>query len=170
MIDVRIDGYDAAAAAGQSSVVHRAYSEQYPPGPPVGEWCDGMWSRHRARDGFDLLIARDGDDLVGLVWGYVGGRGQYWTDLAVASLPHAVAEAWLGGHFEVVELIVNPAYRRRGVGRALLGEILARSSKARAVLSVDDDNVAAQSLYESMGWEVLGPFSSGKSVMGVVLR
>lgn len=65
--------------------------------------------------------------------------------------------------------MARPPRRASPAWCALLGEILARSSKARAVLSVDDDAAAAQSLCESMSGEVLGPLSPGKSVMGVVL-
>lgn len=167
MTGMRFDAYDAAAAANQAPAVHRAYVDQYPPGAPFDSWRDGIWARHRARNGFDLLIAREDGEVAGLVWGYVGDHGQYWTDLAAGSLSPDVAAAWLGDHFEVVELIVSAAYRRRGLGRQLLAGILERSDRSRALLSVDDVNVPARSLYESMGWEVLGPFTPGKSVMGV---
>ncbi len=169
MTDLRIDAYDAAAATNQTRAVHRAHSDQYPPGPPIDAWRDGIWATHRARNGFDLLITREDEKVAGIVWGYVGDHGQYWTDLAAGSLSPDVAAAWLGDHFEVVELIVRPAYRRRGVGRQLLAGILERSDRSRALLSVDAVNVPARSLYESMGWEVLGSFTPGKSVMGVVL-
>jgi len=114
--------------------------------------------------------SRDGGEVAGVAWGYVGGRGQYWTDRAAAALPAGVGEAWLGGHFEVVELIVVPACRRRGVAGALLRALLARTASSRALLSVDDTNTAARSLYRSMGWELLGSYGSAMSIMGIDLR
>ncbi|GAA1636500.1 GNAT family N-acetyltransferase [Microbacterium flavum] len=167
MIGMRIDAYDGASAATQVGIVHAVYASQYPPGTPIDEWREGIWSAHRSREGFDLLIAREGDEVAGLVWGYVGERGQFWTDLAAASLAEDVADAWLGGHFEVVELIVLPAYRRRGLGAALLARILERSDRPRALLSVADTNVPARALYASMGWVVLGPLGARSSVMGI---
>ncbi len=36
--------------------------------------------RHVVRDGFRFLAAFDGDHLVGFVYGYRGGTGQWWHD------------------------------------------------------------------------------------------
>ncbi len=59
---------------------------------------------------------------------------------------------------EVLSLGVAPGWRRRGVGRALLAEVLRRAAKgtARAVyLEVGEDNEAAQALYRASGFEVI---------------
>ena len=55
----------------------------------------------------------------------------------------------------LTELYVEPAFRRQGVGRALIDTVerLAREAGAKhLVLLTDFDNIAAQSLYREMGF------------------
>jgi ribosomal protein S18 acetylase RimI-like enzyme len=167
---VRLVAYDAAEAAELAEPVHALFAEEYPPGPAFVEWRDGLWSRHRARPGFELIVAHAGDRIAGVVWGYIGDRGQYWSDAVAASLPPDVADAWVGGHLEVVELIVADGYRRRGVGRALLTSLVQRSSASRAMLSVRDSASPARALYRSLGWRELGRLGTELTVLGLVAR
>lgn len=54
------------------------------------------------------------------------------------------------------DLFVDPEYRKRGIGEALISTVLnfARESKARIVeLSTAVDNFTAQKLYEQIGFE-----------------
>ena len=56
---------------------------------------------------------------------------------------------------ELTELYVEPAFRRQGVGRALIDTVerLAREADAKnLVLLTDFDNSAARSLYREMGF------------------
>ena len=64
-----------------------------------------------------------------------------------------------GDHVAVVaRLLVSPAARRRGAGRALLDRAVeeARRLGRRAVLDVVDEHVAAIALYERAGWTPVG--------------
>ena len=57
------------------------------------------------------------------------------------------------------DLYVCTDHRRKGVGRALLEDMVARGRKAeiaRLVLETAHDNTAAQRLYESCGWDRSG--------------
>ncbi len=59
----------------------------------------------------------------------------------------------------IAELVVEPTHRREGRARLLLQTVLdsARDQGcARISLTVHEDNEAAQSLYESMGFELVG--------------
>ena len=65
----------------------------------------------------------------------------------------------LGEEAEVLTLAVEPAVRRRGVGRALLraGLAAAETAAARAVfLEVGADNAPAVALYQAEGFEPAG--------------
>jgi ribosomal protein S18 acetylase RimI-like enzyme len=164
---VRIVAYDADEAYGEAALVHAIYAAEYPPGPEFARWRDGLWARHRARPGFDLLVAYSGDSVAGVAWAYIGDRGQYWSDAVAASLPEDVGAAWVGGHLEVVELIVLPSFRRQGIGRALLTTLMSRSSAEVAMLSVRDTALAALRLYRSSGWQLLGKLGPAMTIMGL---
>lgn len=64
------------------------------------------------------------------------------------------------------DLAVTAAHRRKGVGRALLEDILRRardSGCAKVTLEVRDDNAAARRLYKRMGF---GPWSTPMLFVG----
>lgn len=167
---MRLVSYDAASAVGVAEAVHALYAAEYPPGPDFAEWRDGLWARHRGRPGFELLIAWSGDRIAAVAWAYLGDRGQYWSDAVVASLPGHVAREWVGGHLEIVELIVAPEFRRQGIATELLVTLLDRSTARRALLSVPRAARPARALYRSLGWRELGPLGRDLIVMGTEVR
>jgi ribosomal protein S18 acetylase RimI-like enzyme len=122
--------------------------------------------RHVVRDGFRFLGAFDGDHLVGFVYGYRGGVGQWWHDRVALALGAEGRERWLPpGHFELTELHVHAERRRRGVGGALHDAIVAGLESTTAVLSTQADNEPALALYRGRGWQVIVPrldFGSGR--------
>lgn len=130
------------------------------------EWRRGMWDRHRAREGFCLATAYDGSTLVGFAWGYVGERGQYWPDLVTERLP-AVAEAWVGGHWEFVELAVSCDQRGAGIGARLHDTIIDHAGERRALLGANADvRDPAVQLYLSRAWRHLGLLDADTQLMG----
>jgi [ribosomal protein S18]-alanine N-acetyltransferase len=65
----------------------------------------------------------------------------------------------LGGETEMLSLGVVPKWRRRGVGRALLGAVIAEAKRrgaASVVLEVAVDNQAACRLYAGAGFVGVG--------------
>jgi ribosomal-protein-alanine N-acetyltransferase len=74
------------------------------------------------------------------------------TDLPVGYL------LWLPGDpVYAAELVVAPAYRRQGRGRALFTTMLGlQPSGTRVRLQVAESNHGAQALYESLGFSVIG--------------
>jgi len=96
--------------------------------------------------------------------------GMFWNELA-AGHPYVAAvqdgevvgyaglvvvppdEAWVNN------MAVRRDHQRRGIGRALLDELLAiarRNGARHTLLEVASDNVPAQALYDSYGFEVIG--------------
>jgi [ribosomal protein S18]-alanine N-acetyltransferase len=67
---------------------------------------------------------------------------------------------WEIGHeIHITNLAVHPAFRRRGVARALLGRVLedARHTRVELIfLEVRPTNIEALGLYESFGFKVIG--------------
>ncbi|MFD7924199.1 GNAT family N-acetyltransferase [Streptomyces sp. NPDC059740] len=92
------------------------------------------------------FVATEDDEVVGWCWGYCLVR------------PDASMMLYVHG-LEVVE-----AHRRKGTGRGLLKAFMAAGRQAGAskmFVFTDEANVAARSLYESMGG---GPPAQGPSV------
>lgn len=58
--------------------------------------------------------------------------------------------------YEVHTIGVDPAYQGRGIGRRLLGELLAFADGGVVYLEVRTDNEAAIALYRSVGFEQIG--------------
>jgi ribosomal-protein-alanine N-acetyltransferase len=56
---------------------------------------------------------------------------------------------------ELLNLAVAPEFRRQGVGRDLLAELLAESTGA-VFLEVRESNLAARNIYKSMGFQEVG--------------
>jgi ribosomal protein S18 acetylase RimI-like enzyme len=121
-------------------------------------WHRSVWAKHSVREGFCLARAYDGDSLVGFAYGYTGERGQWWTDNVRPVLEPEVAETWLGGHFELVSLVVAAATRRRGIARRLMCMLLRGLPHDRLLLMTSaDPRDPARRLYAAEGWRVLGP-------------
>ncbi|RMG80705.1 MAG: GNAT family N-acetyltransferase [Chloroflexi bacterium] len=64
--------------------------------------------------------------------------------------PHDLGAAWI-----VANVATHPDYRRRGIARKLMQasmNLIQQSRVRYAVLQVDEDNIGAQRLYESLGF------------------
>jgi ribosomal protein S18 acetylase RimI-like enzyme len=129
-------------------------------------WRRDLFSRHAARSGYRLAVATDGAVTAGFAWGYIGERGQYWTDLVSAVLPPEVSSDWVGGHFEFVELAVLADYRRQGIGSRLHDVLLGGVRQQCLLSTADDPDDPAVRLYLRHGWQRLGALSPGFQVMG----
>jgi ribosomal protein S18 acetylase RimI-like enzyme len=159
----RFGSTDGTRLAG---LIWPCYDEVFGDFDDFRTWNDDLFTRHATRIGYRLVVAVDRSAVAGFGWGYIGERGQYWTDLVCDALPGSVTEEWVGGHFEFVELAVAPRYRRRGLGRRLHDTLLDGVSQ-RALLSTTDDLAdPAVQLYLSSGWRKLGVLRPGTQVMG----
>ncbi|MEO6511199.1 MAG: GNAT family N-acetyltransferase, partial [Nocardioides sp.] len=77
------------------------------------------------------------------------------AELDGAVVGHAVASA-AGEDAELQRIAVDPAYRRRGLGAALLGAVeaqVAGDGAERLLLEVREDNATAAAFYEAHGFE-----------------
>ncbi|GIJ49152.1 hypothetical protein Val02_60380 [Virgisporangium aliadipatigenens] len=66
----------------------------------------------------------------------------------------AGAIAWADDPVEVDidRLVVDPAYHRRGIGRALVRAVLDHSGERRTLVSTGRSNTPARALYEGLGF------------------
>ncbi|MCU1587441.1 MAG: GCN5-related N-acetyltransferase [Frankiales bacterium] len=110
---------------------------------------------HLSRAGLRAVAAVQGEQLVGIAYGYLGGPGQWWHDHVKAAIQERdpeLAGSWLRHAFEVCELHVRPPLHGQGVGRELLLQLLAGTDAATAVLTTPDAETRARRFYRAGGW------------------
>ncbi len=145
----------------------------------------GLWRDHQRRPGWTAVgalmtvrpdeaaradVARlrmapapwayDAELLVGIAYGYTGGRDQWWnrqlrTGLAGRGHSRAEVDAITSDYFELTELHVHPLAQGRGIGCALLTGLLTDRPEGRVLLSTPEvagEDNRAWSLYRRMGF------------------
>jgi ribosomal protein S18 acetylase RimI-like enzyme len=140
-----------------------------------------IMERHAGHPGFRALVVTvpPSPQAVAFSYGFRGAPGQWWHDVVRAGVTAASgaieATRWLADPLEVAEVHVRPEYQRRGIGRDMLLTLTAGRDERTAVLSTQDDNATARSLYHRLGFtDLLTGFSfpgggPPYAVMGAVL-
>lgn len=126
---------------------------RYPPG--TARHRGPMWLEHMLRAGWCCMGAFDDDVLVGISYGYLGASGQWWHDEVQRGLTlvdPAMARHRLANYFELTELHVHPDAQGRGIGQALLTELLSRVQAPRVLLSTPEGPTRAWRLYRRTGF------------------
>jgi ribosomal protein S18 acetylase RimI-like enzyme len=127
-------------------------------------------SRHARRDGFKLVLATTDDHVSGYGYGFTGRRGQFWSDWLSGTAPADIVETWVGDHFELVDIVVDPSYRGQGIAGQLHDHLVDGLPQERALLATTPDDGAAARLYNGRGWQVLVPEIDGtKALYGLDL-
>lgn len=146
-IEVRPVRTDEYAKAGE--VTARAYQEFAPPEMPQWQEYLGRIADVAGRAGRTIV-------LVGLVDGVIAGSATIELDQHVESDWH---EAIAPHEAHLRMLGVDPAFRRRGVARALMEaafDVARAHNRTRFTLETTGQMHAAQRMYESMGFAALG--------------
>ncbi|MDG3011985.1 GNAT family N-acetyltransferase [Rhodococcus sp. D2-41] len=129
-----------------------------------------MWAEHILRDGWRAVGAFLTDDptapppstapLVGIAYGYRGAAHHWWDQqvrqgLVATGVESAQVETVLGDYFELTELHVHPQAQGRGIGEALLRELLTDRPEQGVLLStpeVSEEDNRAWHLYRRLGF------------------
>ncbi|MFN2495190.1 MAG: GNAT family N-acetyltransferase [Pseudonocardiaceae bacterium] len=126
---------------------------RYPPG--TAGHRGPMWREHMLRAGWRCVGAFEGATLVGIAYGYLGASGQWWHDEVSRGLTlinPAAAQHYLTDYFELTELHVHPDAQGRGLGEALLTDLLSKVDAARVLLSTPEGPTRAWRLYRRTGF------------------
>ena len=132
-----------------------------PPYNEAPEMADtfAAWVRDESTEpGFAFVEAVDGGRVAGFAYGYSRPVGE-WSRGADRPIPGEVA---VGPTFAVMEWAVLPDYRRRGVGRRLMDELLTDRPERYAVLTVNPA-ADARHVYEHLGWRHVASTRPGRS-------
>lgn len=146
---MRIEAAAVADAEALRNLHAETWADAYAELLPAAFYVERL-ARHRRRDWSEVIVdqvARGGGVLVarepsGLVGVCQYGPSEHDDDRA----------SWVG---EIRRLYVQPAFQRRGVGRALLAGAVERlrAAGARSVtLWVLESDPGARAFYERMGW------------------
>jgi GNAT superfamily N-acetyltransferase len=113
----------------------------------------GRLTAHLGRDGFAGLVAVLRGHLVGAVYGWPAepslAHGSPFDDALAAAVSTEVASRLVAPALIVAELMVDPGYQRRGIGRSLLTDFI--SDWPSAWLCTHPDAPAAR-MYRQDGW------------------
>ncbi len=111
--------------------------------------------QHAELADFQAALALDGDEVVGIAYGYRGAPGQWWHDVVRRELAPDVATRWLDDAFEIVQIAVQPDAQGNGIGGRLHDVLVAAIPTRTAVLTTSQMETAATQLYRSRGWTKL---------------
>lgn len=129
-----------------------------------------MWVEHTRRHGWKAVAAvqtsdEPGEDpteapMVGIAYGYCGAPDQWWQQQVVAGLRRSGADAahitaLMTSYFELTELHILPLAQGRGLGEALIRQLLAGRGEDHVLLSTPEINGEANRawrLYRRLGF------------------
>jgi GNAT superfamily N-acetyltransferase len=121
---------------------YRVHYGEAPDPARAANWLEEHIDAGRLR----AFVAENGERLVGF-----------------ATTMEVPASLWLARFWQIRDLFVLPAHRRRGVGRVLLDHVRAAAIEAgaqRLVLQTEEDNDSALRLYADRGYDVIEGYCS----------
>lgn len=114
---------------------------------------DERFDRHLANPGAGGVVVSDGEDVVGVVYGWPAGpelqTGTPFDDALAAAVTPDVQRRLVAPAVTVAELMVDPRHQRRGIGRALLTRYV--EDWPSAWLATHPEAPAA-TMYRQEGW------------------
>jgi ribosomal protein S18 acetylase RimI-like enzyme len=118
-----------------------------------------FWERlegYAKRDGFRVVLGRLDDQVVGFTLGEtLPAQTGWWRGFKGDADPELLLETGTRT-FAINELMVRPAWRRRGYAKTLSAALLDGRPEERATLLVRAENTPAYSAYRSWGFQVIG--------------
>lgn len=159
--------YTAAEARAVRDQVEQIFRDSYIDAIESGEEFEApeafmhrfdTYTDPRRGRGFELVIARIGDEPAGQAWGWpLGPDTRWWSRLELDAGDLATFTAESGDRtFALSEIMVRKKFTGRGVARALHDELLSGRPEQRATLLVRPDNERAYRTYARWGWSRIG--------------
>ncbi|MFE9928090.1 GNAT family N-acetyltransferase [Streptomyces sp. NPDC005533] len=146
----------------------RVYQEVYaePPyreGPRDAADFRVRAGRQSTRDGFRMILARAGDELVGFTYGYRLPADTGWWKALEEPPGDAFVEENGRRTFNVAELAVRDAWRRQGIAAALHRLLIADQDAERVTLTAHPapEAAPARTAYAAWGYRKVGPARYG---------
>ena len=127
--------------------------------------------KHSSYEGFrGFVVLSNKDKVIGFSYGYTSLPGQFYHEILAKEFNSEEYHQCLQDCFEIVELAVQPSYRKKGLGTMLITKLLEAVDNKTAILTPQINNISARSLYESLHWKVLKePFYPSNSKQPYVI-
>ncbi|WP_280255287.1 GNAT family N-acetyltransferase [Nocardia wallacei] len=152
----------AVEARRQMDAVCALYDEVFSVPPFV--WPDGESVRHRQMldrlvldPTFGTAFATIAGELVGFVYGIALKPDTNWWNGFREPVADDMTREWTGRTFAVIDLAVRNDWRRKGIGRRLLGTLLSTRPEERTTLAVQPQAAGSHAFYAAIGgWQLVG--------------
>lgn len=154
--------HDGASAREAKPVIEdlyiRSHQEAIESGDPFRTTAVFMdrFDRYTNAPGFDLVIAYEADEPVGLTWGWPLRPGSSWWDGLLTDLGEGFTEESGSRTFALSEIMVVSERMGHGIAHALHDQLLAGRHEERATLLVAPENERAYTAYRRWGWQRVG--------------
>ncbi|MGW7440374.1 GNAT family N-acetyltransferase [Streptomyces sp. NPDC054849] len=114
--------------------------------------------RQAARDGFRLVLAREGDEIVGFSLGYWLPADTTWWNALLEPLDASFAEEHGRRTFNVAELAVRRGWRRQGVAAGMHRILISELGAERITLTTrpEPEAAPARTAYAAWGYRTVG--------------
>lgn len=156
---LHIHGPDTAA--DQLEAMKDVYAKAFFP-PPLNygtanlDRMVGAWPNRLKAPGFRLVVAEVDGGMIGCTYGHQLAATTKWWDGAIGPLPDDVIREYEDRTFATIDMMVDPAWQRRGVAQAVHSHLLTNRTEERATLLVNPINTPARAAYAKWGYEVVG--------------
>ncbi|HEX6352397.1 GNAT family N-acetyltransferase [Actinophytocola sp.] len=157
-----MDGFELAAYAVQVERLYRLCFST-PPWLESEERLVGFHDRfdqHLSNPGASGVVVTDGEELIGVVYGWPAGdelaSGSPFDDALAAAVTPEIARRLVAPAVVVAELMIDPRRQRRGIGRALLTRYV--EEWPAAWLATHSEAPAAR-MYREEGWRQEAEFT-----------
>jgi GNAT superfamily N-acetyltransferase len=160
-VAVTFEMLDFAQVRGHLGELRSLYVDAFA-GPPYDwgqEHAAFFLARFRAQsrqEGFALVEARQGAELVGMAFGVPLKRATTWWRDLQEPVPGEAPEGQNGRTFAMMELLVRRAWRRQHIAEAMHDLLLRSRDEERATLTVLPEAMPAQRAYAKWGWRKVG--------------
>ncbi|MYV98689.1 hypothetical protein [Streptomyces sp. SID3343] len=140
----------------QREAVADTYVKTYGDDPPGRPEFLRRYADHIQQPGFEMVVA-NGAGAAGCTYGFPPRRASGWWTGFRGELADDVAElASAGSVFVIIDMMVVPQQRRRGLATRMQERLLAGTDATFAAARVNRDNHAALAAFRAWDWSRLG--------------
>lgn len=154
---VAVDVLPGGAAREHRADIEAVCAEAFA-APPYNRTAEGnaatfkRFAAQSRKAGFLLSAGHQGDQLLGVAYGYPLSRATgWWADL-LEPVPAELTVEDGRRSFAIFEFAVRPKWQRRGVGRAVHARLIRALRAERVILNCRQDAEAAQGFYRALGY------------------